>query len=269
METKQTKQLMPASLSFQEVQVLEDVLNAVQQQRSSLMHLSGLMGEAVGGALQYGTRGLSMVPKLQENLDAIANKALNKAFELSMLGLNARNNKNDKRSDSDLSFRIRKASVAISGVLGGFSGALGIVPDIGYTTLAIMREIASIAQEEGEDLSDPQTRLACLEIFGFNVFSQDRDKDAELGFFSARTFLRGQSMMMLMGDIASHYGFSLGRKLTLRMMPVAGALFGASLNTAFFNHYRAVARVRFTVRRLQREHGPVVYDMVKQIYKKM
>jgi hypothetical protein len=65
---------------------------------------------------------------------------------------------------------------------------------------------------------------------------------------------------MLIAEVASHYGLALGQKISVQLMPVAGALCGASLNTAFFNHYRALARAHFTIRRLEREHGPVVRD---------
>jgi hypothetical protein len=124
-----------------------------------------------------------------------------------------------------------------------------------------MREIARIAREEGEDMSDPDARRACLEVFALKAFPNRRNgEESELGYFSARAVLRGRPVVMLIAEVASHYGLALGQKISVQLMPVAGALCGASLNTAFFNHYRALARAHFTIRRLEREHGPVVRD---------
>ena len=63
---------------------------------------------------------------------------------------------------------------------------------------------------------------------------------------------------MLLSEVSSHYGLALSRKVSLQMMPVAGALCGASLNAAFLAHYRALARAHFTIRRLERTHGAML-----------
>ena len=38
-------------------------------------------------------------------------------------------------------------------------------------------------------------------------------------------------------------------------MPVIGAVGGAAVNAAFAQHFQAMARGHFTVRRLERQHG--------------
>jgi hypothetical protein len=65
--------------------------------------------------------------------------------------------------------------------------------------------------------------------------------------------------------VASHYGLALSRKVSLQMMPVAGALCGASLNAAFLAHYRSLARAHVTIRRLERLHGDGVREAVEAI----
>ena len=105
----------------------------------------------------------------------------------------------------------------------------------------------------GEDLSTPEGQRACLEVFACR-HTRDREQ-SELGFFSARMVLRGRPVVMLLSEVSSHYGLALSRKVALQMMPVAGALCGASLNAAFLQHYRALARAHFTIRRLERTYG--------------
>ncbi len=130
--------------------------------------------------------------------------------------------------------------------------------------MTIMREIARIAREEGEDLSTADARRACLEVFALKPIAA-ASGESELGYFSARAVLRGRPVVMLLSEVASHYGLALSRKVALQMMPIAGALCGASLNAAFLAHYRSLARAHFTIRRLERQHGGEVREAVESI----
>mgnify|MGYP001301010941 FL=1 len=251
--------LTPLALSGRELGELETALVAVESGRGVLVRLADLMGGAVGHAARLGMRGLGMAPNMEQKLRALAETAITRAFDVAVLGM---------KSPADTSMEEPRwrtpglqAAVAVSGAVGGFAGLAGLAPDIGFTTLTIMREIARIAREEGEDLSQPDARRACLEVFALKAFPNRRNgEESELGYFSARAVLRGRPVVMLVAEVASHYGLALGQKISVQLMPVAGALCGASLNTAFFNHYRALARAHFTIRRLEREHGPVVRD---------
>ncbi|MFT8657099.1 MAG: EcsC family protein [Acetobacter papayae] len=246
-------------LSGPELHELETALAEVESGRGVLVRLADIMGGAVGHAARLGLRGIGMAPNFEEKLRGLAETAVARAFDVAVLGL---------RGTADVEMQAPRwrvpamqAAVAVSGAVGGFAGLAGLGPDIGFTTLTIMREIARIAREEGEDLNDPDARRACLEVFALRAFPNRRNgEESELGYFSARAVLRGRPVVMLIAEVASHYGLALGQKLSLQLMPVAGALCGASLNTAFLNHYRALAHAHFTIRRLEREHGPVVRD---------
>ena len=48
----------------------------------------------------------------------------------------------------------------------------------------------------------------------------------------------------------------MGLKLSAQAVPVLGAAAGAAINISFLEHFRNVARAHFTVRRLERAHGP-------------
>ncbi|MFT8366814.1 MAG: EcsC family protein [Gluconobacter cerinus] len=241
---------------------LQAVLERVEQGRGVLVRLADLMGGAVGQAARLGMKGLGLAPTVQQKIQKTAEIAIERAFNIAIVGI-----KNDVPLVREpWRENAGQAAVAVSGAVGGFGGIFGLAPDVGFTTLTIMREIARIAREEGEDLRDEGTRRACLEVFALKTFpARQEEEDGELGFFSARALLRGRPVVMLISEVAAHYGIGLSRKFALQMVPVAGALCGASLNAAFLAHYRALARAHFTIRRLERTHGRAVHEAAVDI----
>jgi hypothetical protein len=250
-----TAELTSLTLDEPALKELQTVLDRLEHGRGVLVRLADLMGSAVGQAARLGVRGMGMAPGLQAKLQGLAETAIVRAFDIAALGVGA------PGGAPRAAWRepAAQAAVAVSGAIGGFGGIAGVVPDIGFTTLTIMREIAEIAREEGEDLHDPETRRACIEVFALRSFPAERGtEESELGFFSARALLRGRPIVMLVAEAAAQYGIGLSRRFTAQMVPVAGALCGASLNAAFLSHYRALARAHFTIRRLERAYGPAV-----------
>src|SRR5690606_39058927 len=77
---------------------------------------------------------------------------------------------------------------AATGGVGGFFGLSGLAVELPISTTIMMRSIADIARSEGESLSDPQTRLACLEVFALGGRSK-ADDGAESGYYVVRTAL--------------------------------------------------------------------------------
>ncbi len=248
----------PHALSAASLGALEQVLHQVESGRGLLVRLADLMGGAVGQATRLGMRGIGLAPNLQAKLRGLGEASVVRAFGIAIIGMKhpAPLVSTGDLTPPDRGWRdhATQAAVAVSGALGGFAGLSGLIPDIGFTTLAIMREIARIAREEGEDLSTPEGQRACLEVFALQAH-EGTEEQSELGFFSARMVLRGRPVVMLLSEVSSHYGLALSRKVALQMMPVAGALCGASLNAAFLQHYRALARAHFTIRRLERTYG--------------
>ncbi|MFT8777476.1 MAG: EcsC family protein [Gluconacetobacter liquefaciens] len=273
-------EIAPMVLDAPAIAELQRALEKVESGRGVLVRLADLMGGAVGQAAMLGMRGLGMAPTMQAKLKGIAETAISRAFDVAIVGMTPLKGEQavpDSSSPASAALSASvpvasaplatpawrgpalQAAVTVSGAVGGFAGLAGLLPDITFTTMAIMREIARIAREEGEDLSSQDARRACLEVFALRAFPVGAsDDESELGYFSARAMLRGRPVVMLVSEVASHYGLGLSRKLAVQMMPVAGALCGASLNVAFLAHYRALARAHFTIRRLEREHGPEV-----------
>jgi len=121
-----------------------------------------------------------------------------------------------------------------------------------------MRNIALIAREEGEDLAEESARKACLEVFAFGSPVLDEDgtrEDVDVGYWSARLLLHGRPMTLLLSEVAARYGLRISEKFALQVVPVVGAAGGAMINTVFLDHYRSMARVHFTMRRLERTYG--------------
>jgi hypothetical protein len=60
---------------------------------------------------------------------------------------------------------LHKFSVALTGSVGGLFGVAGLALELPITTTIMLRSIASIARDFGEDLSTPEGELHCLTVF--------------------------------------------------------------------------------------------------------
>jgi hypothetical protein len=169
-----------------------------------------------------------------------------------------------------------KAHLAAAGVAGGIGGAFGLAAlpiELPVTTTIIMRSIADIARSEGENVLDPETRFACLEVFAMGGPSQDDDA-AESGYFAVRAAL-GKAVseaaryvaqrtviedgapviIRLLAQVAARFNAVVGEKIMAQGVPLIGALGGATVNVLFIEHFQDMARGHFIVRRLERQYG--------------
>jgi hypothetical protein len=69
--------------------------------------------------------------------------------------------------------RLHSALAALSGAMGGALGISAVLVELPISTTIMLRAIARIAQTEGEDLSDPETALACLQVFALGRSSSE------------------------------------------------------------------------------------------------
>jgi EcsC protein family len=168
---------------------------------------------------------------------------------------------------------VHKALAALSGAMGGALGISAVLVELPVSTTIMLRSIARIAQSEGEDLSDPETALACLQVFALGGHSGS-DNFHESGYFAVRAAMarsisralqqiagRGlvdesaSTIVRLLAQIGSRFGVVVSQKVAAQAIPVVGAIGGAALNTAFVDHFQTLARGHFTVRRLERIYG--------------
>lgn len=179
---------------------------------------------------------------------------------------------------------LHKAVVTASGGVGGAFGLGALAAELPFSTVVMLRSIAAIARENGEDLRDAEARLECLAVLSYGGTTTEDDA-AETTYYATRaalttslqraaahltTALRGgqapraaRVVTAFIGRIAGRFGIVVQEKAVAQAVPVIGALGGATLNNLFIGHFQSVAHGHFTVRRLERLYGE---DAVKEAY---
>jgi hypothetical protein len=179
----------------------------------------------------------------------------------------------DEKSPAEAAEGLHKAAAAASGAVGGAFGLASAAVELPISTTILMRSIAEIAREEGEDLSRAEAALACIEVFGLGGEAPG-EAAIEGGYFAIRGALaksisesarfvaqRGLAdgaapvFVRLVSQIAARFGVVVSEKLAAQAVPVIGAIGGAAVNLAFAEHFQTLARGHFIVRRLERAHG--------------
>jgi hypothetical protein len=150
--------------------------------------------------------------------------------------------------------RTHRIATALSGAASGFIGLPGVLFDIPFTTATILRSIAEIARDAGEDLDTEDTRRACLEVLAFGG-PGPADDETETGYWATRVGMNHFTLNLLIKGAAARFGLVLSEKLLAQAVPVAGALAGGALNYAFTRYYQDMARVTFCLRALDRRTG--------------
>jgi hypothetical protein len=154
---------------------------------------------------------------------------------------------------------------AATGAVGGAFGLPGTLAELPVTTTVLLRQIAAIAAENGEDLSSPEAAAECLKVFALGGRSA-ADDAAESGYFAVRVALTealrgmvGRALLPgFLAQVAARFGIPVTIKISAQALPVIGAAAGAAINLAFLEHFRSVAQGHFAVRRLERTHGAAV-----------
>ena len=189
----------------------------------------------------------------------------------------------DKVSQQPSRDLLHKVAAAASGAVGGAFGISGLPVELPVSTTILLRSIAEIARSEGEDLGDPATALACLEVFALGG-SEDAETGFESSYLAVRAVLArevtasvrfllhaglaGETAPVLarfLSTVSARFGVAVGEKLAAQGAPVVGALGGAAINLVFASHFQSLARGHFTVRRLERTYGA---DIVRQDYRR-
>ncbi len=168
---------------------------------------------------------------------------------------------------------LHRALATASGAAGGAFGLATLPIELPVSTIIMLRSIADIARGEGEDLSDPEAALSCVQVFALGGRAGAADA-SQSGYFTVRGMLaksvteaarfiaeRGfieegaPVLVRFMTLVASRFGVVVTQKVAAQALPVIGALGGAAVNYAFIQHFQEVARGHFTVRRLERVYG--------------
>jgi hypothetical protein len=213
-------------------------------------------------------QGLELLPAdWSDRLHRRLEKVLVRALETSIRSLGR------EESSHTSSQGFHTAAGIGSGVVGGLLGLPGLLFDLPVSTMIMLRSIAAIARDEGEDLDSVEARLSCLTVFAYGARSHDDDA-ADTGYYGVRLALalalrnasrhiaaRGlaresaPALVRLLAAISSRFGVTVTEKAAAMSVPLVGAAGGAAVNTLFIRHFQEVARAHFTVRRLERRYG--------------
>jgi hypothetical protein len=223
-------------------------------------------------------KSVALLPdKVVRTVHEIVESALERALELAVATMK-------DPSARGASERWHKLAGATSGAIGGFFGLAGLAVELPITTVIMLRSIGDIARSEGQDITDPGVRVACLEVFALGGTSTS-DNAAETGYYAIRSALgklvsdatahiaqRGLSargapaIVRLLERIGSRFGLVVQEKVVLEMVPAIGAVSGALINTIFMGHFQSVARGHFIIRRLEARHG---IEVVRAAYERL
>jgi hypothetical protein len=248
----------PAALSPEDRAALRDSVRTLE--RSTLAgRLAGLAGrplEILGSALPAA---------VSHTVSRAAEAALKVALRAALTTLPREGRTGGRRFNTFLA--------ATSGAVGGALGLATLPLELPLSTTLMLRAIAGIAREEGEDLENPEAALACLQVFALGGRTPADDL-AQSGYFAVRSALaksvseaarlvaeRGlmdegaPALVRLAAQIASRFGFVVSQKVAAGAVPVVGAIGGAAVNAAFMAHFQAIGRAHFVVRRLERIYG--------------
>jgi len=193
-------------------------------------------------------------------------KAIAKALETAVSSM---------RRDHELSAHeiYFKLLVAGSGAAGGFFGLPGMILELPVTTTLMLRGIAEIARDEGEDMETAEAQVACVQVFALGG-KTEMDDAADTGYYGVRAALSAY-MTVAIADVALHgfhaesapivlkvvnmiagrFSVALSQRAATQIMPVIGAAGGAAVNTIFMHHFQHMARAHFALRRLERKYG--------------
>lgn len=171
---------------------------------------------------------------------------------------------------------LHKSLVVATGATGGFFGGLTMAAELPISMGIIMRSIVDVAREEGEDLADAESRLACISVLGMDTSSQTKD-DPYINtskYFIVRSAMAGEIakateylisnavteetapiVIKFLSRIAERFSIQLTEKMAADLVPVVGAVSAAGINYLFIDHFQRIARGHFIVRRLERQYG--------------
>ena len=155
---------------------------------------------------------------------------------------------------------LHKALATASGAAGGAFGLATLPVELPVSTIIMLRSIAAIARNEGEDPSHPESALSCIQVFALGGRAGSADP-SESGYFAVRAMLaksvteaarfiaergvieEGAPVLVRFTTlVASRFGVVLSQKFAAQALPVVGALGGASV-MCLSNIFRRLLKV--------------------------
>lgn len=244
--------------------------------------LTAKMANLIGSPLEFAVKKLPQ--SVSRRIHGAVEAALFKSAQAALWTM-------DNTPGKAASTRWHKLAAATSGAVGGAFGFTTLFIELPVSTTIMMRSVADVARSEGFDLRDMATRHACLEVFALGGNS-GKDDASETGYYITRGFTAevmrhlsaelagravggtpvmigltpkeaGKWLAKIVEKVAARFGVVVTEKFAAQVVPIVGAVAGATLNTMFTDYYQDMARGHFIVRRLERTYG---YDTVRAAY---
>jgi len=236
-----------------------------------LMELSNIVGKPI-------EKVYSLLPeKFQEGVGSLAKKVLMKSLNILVSKMNANNNLKPNNL-------FHKILVTGTGSAGGFFGLPALAIELPVTTAIMLRSIADIARSKGFNINDPETKLACLEVFALGGNSK-RDDYSDNAYYLTRGALAqalkeankyllqkgivkesAPALISFVSKVASRFGIIISEGVAAKSVPIIGAASGATINYVFMNHFQRMAQGHFTVKQLENKYGQ---EVIMEIYKSL
>lgn len=256
-----------ASLASADYQKLVEAVRYLEKPNLAV-RLSNYIGMPVEKAFASLPEGLG-VP-----ITRLTREALSRALDIALMTL--------PTSETFRPIQItHKFLVGLSGALGGSFGIAGLAIELPLSATLMLRAIAAIARELGEDLNNPEAKLACMEVFALGSGSKAGNA-AEIGYYAVRAFLSktleesakhlikkgltkegAPALVKFIEAVARRFSIQVTQKLALQTLPALGAASGAAVNLIFMEHFQSTARAHFTIRHLERVYGR---HLIQQAY---
>ncbi len=248
----------PPSMSPEDLAALR-AARGLLENPGLIVRLSNYVGSPLEGMVR------KLPASVQAQIGSLAGVALQRAMATAANTLGS-----EARRPSPL---LHKVLGSVSGGVGGAFGLGALAVEIPLSTTLIMRSILDTARAQGEDIKDPATRLAALEVFALGGPGES-DNAAESGYYAIRAALAsavGESarhlaskglgqegapaLLRLLAMVAARYKIQLSQKAAGMLVPGIGAAAGATINLLFMSHFQDMSEGHFTVRRLERIYG--------------
>lgn len=237
-------QTLPVPVSSDLVAEIADLAIRYKRANGPVMRLANRLGGTLENQLA------ALPDSLRSQIERVTAQALETSY-----GLAGR--------APDLGERGPMAAVIAAGAAGGAGGIATAVAELPVTVTLFLNAIRGVATEAGLDPEVDWVRAECLQVFAAGS-PLAQDDGVNTSFLAARLTLTGAAVHNLITAIAPKLAVVLGQKLVAQAVPVIGAVSGATLNAAFLNYYREVARVRFALLRLAEIHGA---DLVQEEFR--
>ena len=146
-----TIEYMPARLTPKDTEDLRRAVDCLED-ASFAQRLTDAVGRPVGMLSR------AMPQSARRAIAHVSETALRAALKLALRTL-------DLNASAKPANRAHKLAAAASGAVGGALGLAALPFELPISTTILLRSIAEIAREEGEDLTAPEAALACVEVF--------------------------------------------------------------------------------------------------------